>query len=84
MLGPLMFLLYINNINENISSTIHLFADECIVYWSIIKGEDTDILQKHLDEIFNWACKWHLNLMLISVYYCESQGIVHSLQIVKS
>ena len=34
MLGPLVFLLYINNIDTNILSTltIRLFADDCIVY----------------------------------------------------
>ena len=39
------------------------------------------MLQKDLDESFNWACKWQLT-MLASVYYYESQGIIHSLQIV--
>ena len=30
VLGPLMFLLYINDIDENISSMVRLFADDCI------------------------------------------------------
>ena len=32
VLGPLMFLLYINNISENLTSHIRLFADDCIMY----------------------------------------------------
>ena len=32
VLGPLMFLLYINDINSNILSSIRLFADDCVVY----------------------------------------------------
>ena len=32
MLGPLLFLLYINDITDNIQSNIRLFADYCIVY----------------------------------------------------
>ena len=60
VLGPLMFLLYINDISENISSTIRLFADDCIVYRPIINSDDTNMLQKDLDEISNWACKWQL------------------------
>ena len=35
VLGPVMFLLYINN---NISSSLRLFADDCIIY-RIIKSE---------------------------------------------
>ena len=31
VLGPLMFLLYINNIGNNCSSTVRLFADDTIV-----------------------------------------------------
>ena len=32
VLGPLMFLLYINDITDKVSSTLHLFADGCILY----------------------------------------------------
>ena len=45
VLGPVMFLLYINNINNNISSSLRLFADDCIIY-RIIKSE-----QDHLHAI---------------------------------
>ena len=31
VLGPLMFLLHINDIGENISSTIQLFTDDCVI-----------------------------------------------------
>ena len=31
VLGPVMFLLCINNINNNISSSLRLFADDCII-----------------------------------------------------
>jgi len=32
VLGSLMFLLYINDIANEVSSSIHLFADDCILY----------------------------------------------------
>ena len=34
VLGPLMFLVYINDINENITSSVRLFADDCVIYKS--------------------------------------------------
>ena len=33
VLGPVMFLLYINDINNNVSSSLRLFADDCIIYY---------------------------------------------------
>ena len=32
VLGPLMVLLYFNDISENLTSHISLFADDCIMY----------------------------------------------------
>ena len=32
VLGPLMFLLYINDITDRVSSTLRLFADDCLLY----------------------------------------------------
>ena len=32
VLGPLMFLLYINDISNNIHSSLRLFADDCLLY----------------------------------------------------
>ena len=35
VLGPLMFLLYINDIAAGISSSLRLFADDCLLYRTI-------------------------------------------------
>ena len=32
VLGPLLFLAYVNDIGKNIDSNIRLFADECVIY----------------------------------------------------
>ena len=32
VLGPVLFLIYINDITENMQSTICLFADDCTIY----------------------------------------------------
>ena len=62
VLGPLMFLLYINDIDENISSTIRLFADDCIMYRIIDSLEDSLCLQRDLSTILNWTKKWQMQL----------------------
>ena len=32
VLGPLMFLLYVNDIGEGVNSEVKLFADDCLLY----------------------------------------------------
>ena len=51
VLGPFLFLAYVNDICRNIESTIRLFADDCVIYRKIINNEDKDKLQKDVDKL---------------------------------
>ena len=52
VLGPLMFLLYINYIlSTGSASSIRLFADECVQYRIIKTPEDHDHLQQDLNTL---------------------------------
>ena len=62
VLGPLMFLLYINDITTNIKSPLRIFADDCLLYRVINSPEDTIILQQDLDQISHWVKIWQLRL----------------------
>jgi len=46
ILGPFLFLEYVNAIWKNLESTIKLFADNCIIYRKIISGSNIDTLQR--------------------------------------
>ena len=59
ILGPLLFLLYINDIVEDIHSSIGLFADDTSLY--IIVEDPLDaavILNSDLSKIHRWASQW--------------------------
>ena len=60
VLGPLMFLLYINDITEHVNSPLRLFADDCLLYRIITTNEDAIQLQHDLDQLHEWATKWQL------------------------
>ena len=62
VLGPLMFLVYINDINESITSSIRLFADDCVVYNTISTLQDAEQLQNDLTNICAWSEKWQMKL----------------------
>ena len=60
VLGPLMFIIFINDIGHDLKSDIRLFADDCLIYRTIETPEDTEILQKDLTTVCKWADKWQM------------------------
>ena len=57
-LGPLLFLLFINDLPACINSTCHLFADNCLLYRQINTSHDADIVQQELYRLDQWADRW--------------------------
>jgi hypothetical protein len=55
ILGPFLFLAYVNDIWRNIESTIRLFTDDRIIYRKIMNDSDTEKLQIDLDRLGEWV-----------------------------
>lgn len=51
VLGPLMFLLFINDIHENINSSLRLFADYALLYRSIDTTNNCAIRQNGINKL---------------------------------
>ena len=60
VLGPTLFLFYINDIPDNINSTVRLFADDTIVYLALKPPSNTNILQEDLKKLGEWEQKWKM------------------------
>ena len=58
VLGPILFLLYINDLPTETHSHIRLFADDAILYREIKSNTDCTILQEDLNRLANWETKW--------------------------
>ena len=70
VLGPLMFILYINDISDGTNCSIRLFADDCLLYRVVDSTRDAAALQWDLNQL----CRWLGNglqpeQMLRSVYH---------------
>ena len=71
VLGPILFLLHINDLPSVISSKVRLFADDCLVYREIKNRQDQIALQKDLNLLENWGSKWGMRFNAASVTLCE-------------
>ena len=59
VLGPLLFLLYINDIADNTQSFSRLFADDTsLLYSSNNINEIEVIVNSDLSKIYNWSKEW--------------------------
>ena len=62
VLGPLLFLLYINDLPENIQSQVRLFADDTAVYLTVTNMQDSQVLQSDLESLQHWERTWDIGV----------------------
>ena len=60
VLGPLLFLIFINDLAEHTTSTVRLFADDCVMYKSVKSVRDCQELQQDLIQLQAWQERWQL------------------------
>ena len=58
VLGPYLFLLYVNDIVDNIESNIRLFADDTSLFTVIDNDDSLNVLTEDLHNIALWAQDW--------------------------
>ena len=68
VLGPLLFLMYVNDIGEGVSSSIRLFADDCVLYRPIQSQADAVQLQQDLTSLEQWSNTWKMSFNASKCY----------------
>ena len=58
VLGSILFLIYINGLDDDISTKVLKFADDTKVFSKVTNDTDKQSLQDDLDELVNWSDKW--------------------------
>ena len=58
VLGPLLFLCHINDLPDAVTSTVRLFADDCLLYRPIRNMEDHLALQREIQQLETLARTW--------------------------
>ena len=76
IIGPILFLIYVNDITDNINSTVKPFADDTKTYRVINDPRrDATTLQAHLNNLSIWATKWQLSF---NPSKCEIMRMTHN------
>ena len=75
VLGPLLFLIFINDIDDGLTSGIFKFADDTKLYRKVNSFEDSSLLQADLDKLVTWSLKWQMSF---NVGKCKVLHIGHS------
>jgi hypothetical protein len=75
VLGPLLFIAYINDLDDCVSgSRIKKFADDTKVYSEVCSESGAVDFQTDLDNIFNWSRVWG---MLFNISKCKVMHVGH-------
>ena len=75
VLAPLLFLLYNNDLPDRVSSSVRLFADDCLLYRRVTSVDDQLELQNDLYRLEEWALTWG---MKFNPSNCTILSVSHS------
>jgi len=92
VLGPLLFLLFVNDLPDQVINDILMFADDTKVWARIEKIEDSVSLQEDLNRLLEWSEDWllrfnpekckvmHVGHQLHTEYKLNEGATIHTLQ----
>jgi len=68
VLGPILFVIYINDIDESVNGRILKFADDTKIYQTVDSDEAINTLRHNLCNLVAWSKEWQ---MLFSIEKCK-------------
>jgi len=75
VLGPILFLIYINDLDNGVKNWILKFADDTKIFSAVNNDSDNTVLQKDLDNLLMWAEEWQ---MMFNVLKCKVMHLGYS------
>ena len=84
ILGPLLFLIYINDLPDNLNSLIKLFADDTCLFSTVYDdpNHSAKVLDDYLNKISEWVYKW--KILFNPDLTKQSQEVIFSRKYIKT
>jgi len=76
VLGPILLIIFINNVVKHITHNNINFADDIILYKKIMSERDIQQLQEDLKSLQQWESTWLLNLSIPKIMCQRSKAII--------
>ena len=61
ILGPFLFVVFINDLPDQLTNMVYMFADDTKVFARVSDDEERKSLQDDLDNLVKWSATWKLN-----------------------
>lgn len=74
VLGPLLFLLFIDDLTQNIKSDIRLYADDALLCKNIQSDDDALAFQQDIHNMYEWSRR---NRMMFNISKCVHMELNH-------
>ena len=60
ILGPFLFVVFINDLPDDLTNMVYMFADDTKVFAKVSTDEERQSLQDDLDKLMQWSSTWQL------------------------
>ena len=60
VLGPILFLIYVNDIDDGLNCKVSKFADDTKIACKVTTTRERETLQSDLDRLTHWANEWQM------------------------
>ena len=80
-MGPILFLIYINDLDDDITSKVLKFADDITVFRKTKSDADTQHLKDYLNDLTEWSEKWQVLFIFGKCASTQDMGMkMHNIQ----
>ena len=78
VLGPILFLIFINDLDRGITNWVLKFADDTKIFGPVCNQSDYMKFQEDLNRLFSWSTDWQ---MIFNVEKCKIMHIGRSTKV---